>query len=116
MPLPYNKRLKYFARELRKNMTDAEQFFWAKVRRKQLKSYQFYRQKNIGSYIVDFYCPSAKLIIEIDWGQHLTGDGMAKDQERDQYLERLGLKVLRFSDTDVFKDTEGVLERILENL
>lgn len=116
MPLPYNKRLKYFARGLRKNMTDAELFLWEKVRRKRLKGHQFYRQKNIGKYVVDFYCPSAKLIVEIDGGQHFTADGVTRDQARDQYMERLGLRVLRFSDTDVFKNTDGVLERILEKL
>ncbi|MBW1772225.1 MAG: endonuclease domain-containing protein [Deltaproteobacteria bacterium] len=116
MPLPYNKRLKAVARELRKNMTDAERFLWQKVRRKQLKGHQFYRQKNIGDFIVDFYCPSAKLVIEIDGSQHFTKNGRLKDKARDQYLEGLGLKVLRFSDRDVFKKTEGVLERILEDL
>ncbi len=116
MTLPYNKRLKAVARELRKNMTDAERFLWGKVRRKQLKGYQFYRQKNIGDFIVDFYCPSANLVIEIDGGQHFTKDGRLKDKARDQYLEGLGLKVLRFSGRDVFKKTEGVLERILADL
>ena len=116
MTLPYNKRLKAVARELRKNMTDAERFLWGKVRRKQLKGHQFYRQKNIGDFIVDFYCPAAKLVVEIDGGQHFTKNGRLKDKARDQYLEGLGLKVLRFSGRDVFKKTEGVLERILEDL
>ena len=53
-------------------MTDAERFLWSRVRRKQLKGFQFYRQKNIGNYIVDFYCPAAKLIVEIDGGQHYS--------------------------------------------
>ena len=113
MPLPYNKRLKSFARELRKNMTDAERFLWQKVRKKQLKGYQFYRQKIIGDFIVDFYCPAAKRVIELDGGQHFTKEGGFKDKRRDQCLEGLGLKVLRFSDRDVFNKTEAVLERIL---
>jgi very-short-patch-repair endonuclease len=66
--LPFNKRLKILARELRKNMTDAGKLLWSKIRRKQLKGYQFYRQKNIGDYIVDFYCPAGKLIVEVDGG------------------------------------------------
>jgi very-short-patch-repair endonuclease len=70
--LPFNKSLKPLARELRKNMTDAEKRLWSKIRRKQLKKIQFYRQKNIGDFIVDFYCPAAKLIIELDGGQHFS--------------------------------------------
>ena len=62
--LPFNKKLKTLARKLRKNMTEAESFLWQRIRRKQLKGRQFYRQKNIGDYIVDFYCPSIKLIVE----------------------------------------------------
>jgi hypothetical protein len=61
VPLPFSKRFKEFARELRRNMTDAERGLWAGIKRKQLKGYQFYRQKYIGRYIVDFYCPAAKL-------------------------------------------------------
>ena len=114
--LPYNKRLKELSRELRKNMTDAEKLIWSRIRRKQLKGYQFYRQKNIGNYIVDFYCPAAKLIVEIDGGQHYSKEGTEKDKVRDNYVSRLGFTVLRFSDRDVFKNINGVLERIYEYL
>jgi very-short-patch-repair endonuclease len=68
--LPFNKKLKPFSRNLRNNMTDAERLIWSKIRRKQIGDLQFYRQKNIGHYIVDFYCPEGKLIVEIDGGQH----------------------------------------------
>jgi Uncharacterized protein conserved in bacteria len=111
---PFNKKLKAAARELRTNMTEAERHLWAKIRRKQLQGYQFYRQKNIGSYIVDFYCPATKLVIEIDGGQHYTEAGKGKDRVRDSYLTALGLTVLRFSDTEVLKNTNSVLERIYE--
>jgi len=114
--LPFNKNLKTLARELRKNMTEAETFLWQRIRRKQLKGRQFYRQKNIGDYIVDFYCPSAKLIVELDGGQHYTEEGKRRDQVKDKYLESLGIIVLRFSDREVFKNIEGVLERIFEHL
>ncbi len=66
--LSYNKSLKQFSRNLRKNMTDAERLLWSRIRRKQLKRLQFYSQKIIGNYIVDFYCPELKLVIEIDGG------------------------------------------------
>jgi very-short-patch-repair endonuclease len=114
--LPFNKKLKPLARNLRKNLTDAERNLWAKIRGKQLKDKQFYRQKNIGNYIVDFYCPAAKLIIEIDGGQHYSGEGKKKDGIRDSYLKYQGFRVLRFSDREVLKNIEGVLERIYDYL
>ena len=115
MALPFNRNLKSFARELRKNMTDAERFLWSKLRRKQLNGLIFYRQKNIGNYIVDFYCPAAKLIVELDGGQHYSVEGRAKDVTRDQYLVNLGLNVLRFSDLDVLKNMDGVLSLLYEH-
>jgi len=66
--LSYNKELKGFSRTLRKNMTSAEKLLWSKIRGKQLKNCQFYRQKIIGNYIVDFFCPKANLVIEVDGG------------------------------------------------
>lgn len=110
--LKYQKHLKHFSRQLRKNMTDAEQTLWAKLRRKQLKGTQFYRQKPIGSYIVDFYCPSKHLVIEIDGGQHYNDVYKPKDKIRDDYLTSLGLKVLRFSDREIFENLDGVLQKI----
>ena len=114
--LPYNKNLKKHARELRKNMTDAERRLWSKIRRKQLKENQFYRQKNIGDYIVDFYCPAAKLIVEIDGGQHYAEENIVKDEARDKFLSDLGFRVLRFSNSDVFKNIEGVVTDIYYHL
>jgi len=110
--LQYNKTLKQYSRELRKGMTNTEILLWSKIKSKQLKKYQFYRQKTIGDFIVDFYCPKAKLIIELDGGQHYSVEGKQKDIQRDTYLASLGLKVLRFSDNEVFSNLEGVLERI----
>jgi len=114
--LAYNKNLKKFSRKLRKNMTESERLIWSKLRCKQLKNLQFYRQKIIGDYIVDFYCPKAKLIIEIDGGQHYMETGIEKDKKRDDYLDRLDLKILRFSDKEVFENLKGVIEEIYENL
>ena len=114
--LPYNKNLKKHARELRKNMTDAERRLWSKIRRKQLKENQFYRQKNIGDYIVDFYCPAAKLVVEIDGGQHYAEENIVKDEARDKFLSDLGFRVLRFSNSDVFKNIEGVVTDIYYHL
>ena len=82
----------------------------------QLKGVQFYRQKPIGNYIADFYCPKAKLIIEIDGSQHYEEKGIKKDKIRDEYFKSLGLKVLRFTNLDVLKNLNGVLEKIYEKV
>ena len=114
--LPFDRKFKTLARNLRTNMTNAEQLIWSKIRRKQIGDLQFYRQKNISHYIVDFYCPKGKLIVEIDGGQNYEKVEMKKDQERDRYLQGLGLTVLRFSDIDVLKNIDGVIERIHEHI
>jgi len=82
------------------------------LRRKQLKGFPFYRQKPIGKYIVDFYCPNANLVIELDGGQHYSKTGQEKDGTRDNVLKEMGIKVLRFSDRDVFENLSGVMEGI----
>jgi len=97
-------------------MTDAEKLLWSKLRRKQLKGVQIYRQRIIDDYIVDFYCPKADLIIEIDGSQHYTDEGINKDKIRDNFLKIQGFKVLRFSDKEVFENLKGVVEKIYENL
>lgn len=114
--LLYNKNLKQYSRELRKNMTDAERYLWSKVRMKQLNSCQFYRQRIIDNYIVDFFCPRAKLVIEVDGSQHYSDEMAEADKIRDEYMRNNGLKVLRFTDTEVLKNIEGTVEIILENL
>ena len=112
----YNTKLKKHSQELRKNMTDAEKLLWSKLRRKQLKGQQVYRQRIIGNYVVDFYCPASSLVIEVDGSQHYTDEGITKDKLRDDYMVNEGLKVLRFSDRDIFENLNGVLEKILENM
>ncbi len=77
-----------------------------------MNGHQFYRQKIIGRYIVDFYCPKANLVIELDGGQHYSEAGRTKDGIRDAVLTKMGIKVLRFSDRDIFENTAGVMERI----
>ncbi|MGB2828136.1 MAG: endonuclease domain-containing protein [Dehalococcoidales bacterium] len=114
--LPYNENLKQPARQLRKNMTDAERQLWMKLRMKQLNGFQFYRQKPIGDYIVDFFCPRAKLVIEVDGSQHFTDEKAEYDRIRDEYLGSLGLRVLRFSNSDVMAHIEGVVKRIEEGI
>ena len=110
--LPYDKQLKALSQHLRKNTTDAEKMLWLRLKRKQLKGHPFYRQKIIGKYIVVFYCPKAKLVIELDGGQHYSKTGKAKDRTRDDALREMGIKVLRFSDRDVFENMGGVMKEI----
>ena len=97
-------------------MTDAEISLWSKLRRKQLYGLQFYRQKPLGNYIVDFYCPAAQLVIEIDGGQHYTEKGQAQHYERDAFLKDMGLSVLRFSNLDALGNIDGVVAEILRHL
>ena len=114
--LKYNKNIKQISRALRKNMTKEEIVLWSKIKGKQIKETQFYRQRPIGNYIADFYCPKEKLIIEVDGNQHYEEESIKKDKIRDEYFENLGLKVLRFTNLDILKNLNGVLEKIYEEI
>ncbi|MBF8248808.1 MAG: hypothetical protein HW374_1608 [Bacteroidetes bacterium] len=112
----HNKKLKYTARTLRKNMTETEILLWSRVRRKQLLGFQFYRQRPHGNYIVDFYCPAAKLIIEIDGRQHYEEKGLRSDKVRDEYFSKFGFRVMRFSTSEVFEDIDSIEDEIYQTL
>ncbi len=114
--LPYSRTTKPLARELRKNQTGAEKLLWYRIRRKQILGVQFNRQRPIASYIVDFYGVQAKLVIELDGAQHLKSDAIVYDCERTKVLESLGLKVLRFTNLQVFENLNGVVSVILEEV
>jgi len=110
--LTYSKELKPFTRQLRNDMTPHEQIVWQKIRSKQIHGIQFYRQKPIGTFIIDFYAKVIKLAIEIDGGQHYTDEGKTRDIQRDDYLNSLGITVLRFENHEVFKHLDKVLNKI----
>jgi very-short-patch-repair endonuclease len=93
-------------------MTNSEKLLWSKIRGRQLENVQFYRQKPIGKFVVDFYCPKVRLAIELDGGQHFSRDGMARDSQRDQDLMNLRVRVLRFMNNEVMESLESVLEKI----
>jgi very-short-patch-repair endonuclease len=112
----YSHNLKPPSRELRGNMTDAEQLLWSHVRRKQLYGVQFYRQKPLGPFIVDFFAPGAGLVIEVDGSQHLEPDHLEKDRQRDQCLADMGLLVVRFNNREVLLETDAVVQRIAEEV
>ena len=110
--LRYKAHLKNKARYLRTNMTDSERVLWSRLRGKQLLSVQFYRQKPIGKYIVDFYAPRAKLVVEVDGSQHMEEKQAEADEHRDKYLASVGLKVLRFNSREILKQTDAVVQVI----
>jgi len=114
--LRYRESLKSKARNLRRELTEAEQVLWNRLRMKQILGVQFFRQKPIGNFIVDFFAPRAKLVVEVDGSQHLTDSGVREDRKRDEYLNRQGLLVLRFNDSEVLNETTGVLEVILRRV
>ena len=114
MPNTRNPSLTSNAQVLRKNMTKEERHLWYDF----LKSLPvaFHRQMVIDRYIVDFYCPQAKLVIELDGSQHFEDAGLRSDKIRDQYLQGLGLAVLRYSNLDIHENFPAVCEEILTYL
>lgn len=112
--LLYEEHLKQIARDLRKNMTEAEKLLWSKLRRKQVLGVQFYRQKPIDRFIVDFYAGKIALVIEVDGSHHFKLEQKSVDAERTAALEGLGCKVIRFSNREVLLETDSVLNSIHE--
>jgi very-short-patch-repair endonuclease len=104
----YVKKRRY----LRRNMTKAEVFLWTKLKGKQLNGLKFRRQYGINNFVVDFYCPELKLAIEIDGDVHYYDSRAVFDEKRQKDIEALGIKVLRYTNNDVIKNIEGVLNDI----
>ena len=98
---------------LKGNMTLEEEMLWGKIRKDQL-GVRFRRQYGVGEYIVDFYCPKLRLVIEIDGGQHSSKNELEYDCVREEYMKELGIKTLRFSNVEVRDDVESVVEEIEE--
>ncbi len=106
------KYLEERRKQLRKNLTSAEATLWKHLQKKQLKGRKFRRQHSISHFIVDFYCPKEKLIIELDGAVHLDFAQQNYDLERTKQLESLGFKVIRFENKLVFEDLNYVLQEI----
>ncbi len=108
--IPKNNNLLERARQLRREMTPQERKLWYMF----LRTYpvKFYKQRIVESFIVDFYCHAAKLVIELDGSQHYEPQGLAYDEERTVVLQKYGLEVLRFSNHDVNTDFRAVCEQI----
>jgi very-short-patch-repair endonuclease len=107
--------LKVIRRYLRNNSTETERILWSVLKDKKLDGRKFRRQFSIGYYIADFYCPSEKLIIELDGPHHYLQEGIKRDLERDEHLELFGIKVLRFENSEVKSNLTNVLKTIKAN-
>lgn len=104
--------LKPLRQKLRRDQTRAEKIIWSKLRNKQFNNLKFYRQYSVGWYVLDFYCPAVKLALEIDGGQHNETEARFRDTQRNKYLEQQGIKVIRFWNSEVTDNCEGVLMKL----
>ena len=111
-----NPALKQRRQELRRNQTEAEKVIWAHLRNKQFYGMKFFRQYSIGPYILDFYCPTVKLAVELDGGQHSECEHREYDYARSEYLKAQGIDVMRFWNHDVLLDMGSVLTKLTERV
>jgi adenine-specific DNA-methyltransferase len=100
------------ARALRRNLTPAEQTLWRLLRDRRLAGFKFRRQHPFGPYVLDFFSPAARVVVELDGDSHTTAAGRARDRTRDDFLTRCGLLTLRFWNAEVADNTDGVLELV----
>jgi very-short-patch-repair endonuclease len=113
----YNRKsLKHYRRDLRKNQTPHETILWKKLKNKKLLGYKFYRQYSATNYILDFYCPKARLAIELDGSHHAEKDIREYDMIRTMHLESLNITVLRFWNNEVVNNLENVMRTIVMHL
>ena len=103
-------------RTLRNNPTPAETKFWAKLKGRQLENCRFRRQYSVGAFVVDFYLPELKLVIEIDGDSHFQPDAIEYDQKRQLFLESKGIYVVRFTNEQVYQQLDEVLEAIAQTI
>jgi very-short-patch-repair endonuclease len=109
-----NKRLRAFARHMRKEPTPAEKRLWQVVRNRRLGLFKFRRQHPFGPYILDCFCPAARLVVELDGSSHAVEEAEQRDAERTRYLEERGVLVLRVRNSELAENEDGVVTRILE--
>ena len=109
-------RLLTFARDMRRDPTDAEKKLWHRLRDRRLSGFKFRRQAPFADFVLDFFCRERMLAVELDGGQHLDPEVAEYDRKREQALARMGVRILRFSDIDALKETDAVASRILDVL
>ena len=115
-PLHNPKSLQPLRKQLRRNLTPAEASLWNHLKNSKLDGKKFRRQHGIGRYIVDFYCPECRVIVELDGAVHKDVLRAERDWARERFLTELGIKIVRFENREVFEDIESVLERIRQAL
>ncbi len=108
--IKYDPKLKQLARNLRKHSTLAEILLWQELKQRKIRGYNFHRQKPMGNYIVDFFCDELRLAIEIDGDSH--GYKEIEDEIRQRELEKLGIRFLRFTDSNVKNARWAIVEEI----
>lgn len=109
----YSQQTLEQAIELRKNTTDTEKILWHCLRNRQIANLKFRRQVPIGKYVADFMCKDKKIIVELDGGGHLEDEQIKHDLKRKQFLESEGYKIIRFFNTDIFQNLEGVIDSLI---
>jgi len=114
MTIHNRKYLKQRRKNLRNNLTSAEATLWRFLKKSQLQARKFRRQHSISNYIVDFYCPREKLVIELDGKDHFSSSGYQSDIIRDKVLAKLNIQVIRFENDEIFYDVNSVLAQIEE--
>lgn len=109
----YNPILKELASKLRNNSTKAEIVLWRHLRNKQLLGFDFHRQKPLGEFIADFYCPQARLVIEVDGMSHLNDEVEKRDREKEKFMQKRNIRIIRLTNDEVLNDIGNVLKKIL---
>lgn len=97
-------------------MPRAEVILWSKLKDKGLKGYKFRRQYSVEGFVIDFYCPKIKLAVEVDGDSHFTEGADTRDKERQAIIESFGITFLRFTNKEIYENTDGVLNKIMEHL
>jgi very-short-patch-repair endonuclease len=117
MTVVFNKhKMKKRRQTLRNLAPRAEVVLWRYLKDKRLSGYKFRRQYSVGPYVIDFYCPKIKLAIEVDGPTHFNKEARIYDRVRQEYIEQFNIRFLRFMNSDVYNNIEGVIEKILEYL
>ena len=99
-------------RALRKDMPRAEVLLWSKLRDRQLSGLKLRRQYSVGPYVIDYYCPAARLAVEVDGDSHFGKEAERRDARRQAYVESFGIRFVRCTNLDVYENIEGVLQEI----
>ncbi len=113
----YNKSSeKEKRRQLRQDITKAEKIIWEKIKNRQIENCKFRRQYSVDKFVIDFYSPILKLAIEIDGDSHFQDDAVEYDVARQVFIESVGIKFIRFTNEDVYRNLSGVLESIAQTI